>query len=418
MKLIKAFTLNSIAVLIKMICLVIINKFIAIFVGPSGYAAIGQLQNIISAVLSFSTAGMSGAVVKYTAESGDNEEKLSSYLVTALVTCILVTFLVSICIYIFAEYFALDFFYGTDYSFVLKVLSFTLVFTVLNVFFISIVNGRQKTKIYVIINIASSIFSLIYSCILIYFFNVEGALFSIVTSQAVVSAFLMYYCFKVRAVKITYFKSKFDKKALIKLLSFSMMVIVPSLLWPLSYSFIRSDLISALSLEHAGNWDAMWRLSTIYLSFITTILGIYYLPKLATLSCKKSINRELISGYKVILPFLFTVCFCIYFLKEYIVGVLFSSEFILMEELFLYQLLGDFTKICAWLISYTFLAKAMVKVQLTIEISLSVSFFILSYYFVRLFHFEGVAMAHFVNNIIYLSIVSVVYYNTKFEKGL
>jgi PST family polysaccharide transporter len=162
----------------------------------------------------------------------------------------------------------------------------------------------------------------------------------------------------------------------------------------------------------------MWRLSTIYLSFITTILGIYYLPKLATLSCKKSINRELISGYKVILPFLFVVCFCIYILKEYIVGVLFSSEFILMEELFLYQLLGDFTKICAWLISYTFLAKAMVKVQLTIEISLSVSFFILSYYFVRLFHFEGVAMAHFVNNIIYLSIVSVVYYNTKFEKGL
>ncbi|MEI8647732.1 hypothetical protein P4S73_06940 [Paraglaciecola sp. Hal342] len=56
MSLAKILSLNSISVLIKMVSLLIVNKMIAVFVGPSGYAAIAQLQNIISMIQASATA--------------------------------------------------------------------------------------------------------------------------------------------------------------------------------------------------------------------------------------------------------------------------------------------------------------------------------------------------------------------------
>jgi PST family polysaccharide transporter len=195
------------------------------------------------------------------------------------------------------------------------------------------------------------------------------------------------------------------------------MVVIPSLTWPFIYSLIRSDITQSLGLEYAGNWDAMWKFSGIYLSFITSILGIYYLPRLSKIVGKKNLIVELKEGYKIILPFLLLGCILTYFSKKLIIRYLFTDEFYLMAELFGWQLVGDFIKIVAWLISYVFLAKAMVKVQLITEISLAFSFYMLSKYLVDSLGFYGVAVAHVVNNSIMLTLVILIFYFTKFDKG-
>ena len=51
--------------------------------------------------------------------------------------------------------------------------------------------------------------------------------------------------------------------------------------------------------------------------------------------------------------------FKIFFLKSFIVTIIFTKEFKPVEALFLWQLLGDFVKVLSLVIAYQFLAKKM-----------------------------------------------------------
>lgn len=68
MALIKTSLLNAIAVVIKMITMLGINKILAVYVGPAGYAALGQFQNAVQMIATFGSGAINTGVTKYTAE--------------------------------------------------------------------------------------------------------------------------------------------------------------------------------------------------------------------------------------------------------------------------------------------------------------------------------------------------------------
>ena len=75
MTLIKTSVLSAIATIIKIISGFVINKVVAIYVGPSGLAIIGQLQNFMELIVTFSNGAITNGVVKYTAEYQTIEQK-------------------------------------------------------------------------------------------------------------------------------------------------------------------------------------------------------------------------------------------------------------------------------------------------------------------------------------------------------
>jgi PST family polysaccharide transporter len=68
MTLIKTSLLNAIAVLIKMLTMLGINKVLAIYVGPAGYATLGQFQNAVQMITTSPAGAINTSVTKYTAE--------------------------------------------------------------------------------------------------------------------------------------------------------------------------------------------------------------------------------------------------------------------------------------------------------------------------------------------------------------
>jgi Polysaccharide biosynthesis protein. len=75
MNLFRTSVLNGVAVLIKTITMFVLNKILAVYLGPTGYAAIGQFQNFIQMVTTFAGSAINTAVVKYTAEYHEDETK-------------------------------------------------------------------------------------------------------------------------------------------------------------------------------------------------------------------------------------------------------------------------------------------------------------------------------------------------------
>ena len=75
MTFIKTSLLNGIAVTVKLLTFLGINKLLSLYVGPIGYAFLGQYQNLITVVTTFASGAITTGVTKYTAEYYYDEKK-------------------------------------------------------------------------------------------------------------------------------------------------------------------------------------------------------------------------------------------------------------------------------------------------------------------------------------------------------
>ncbi len=205
--------------------------------------------------------------------------------------------------------------------------------------------------------------------------------------------------------KLEYFRKGVDKESLIKLSKYSLMAITSALTVPMSHLIIRNYIGDNLSWDDAGYWQGIWYISTMYLMIVTTSLGVYYLPKLSEIQDNKELKKEIISGYKIIMPIVIILAFSIYLFRELAVHIAFSEKFLPMLELFKWQLIGDVIKIASWLLAYLMLAKAMTKIFIYTEIVFSILFVVLSIVFINYFGLVGVTYAFSLNYFLHLIVM-------------
>ncbi|EIY9461352.1 O-antigen translocase [Vibrio vulnificus] len=407
MRLVKTSMLNAIAVSVKMLAMLIINKVLALYVGPAGYAVVGQFQNAIQIMLSVASGAFNAGIVKYTAEynTPEDKERLIHIWRSAGSISIICTLVVAFVSYIGSSYWSGYFFNSPDYGNIFKVFALTIIFFVMNNLLISILNGKKEIKSYVAVNVSGSLISVILIFILVNFYGLYGVLLSLAIYQSVTFFVSLYICYQKSWFKFKYFLGKIDKTAFLKLKNYTVMALTSAICIPLCHMAIRQYLGNNLGWDSAGYWEAMWRISSIYLMFVTSTLSFYYLPRLSELKNSSLIKKEIFKGYKYILPCTAVLSSLVYFSKGIIVPLLFSEEFYPIKELFLWQLVGDSLKIGSWIVAYTVLAKSMTKFYIISEIFSSFCFYFLTTYFTNSMGLEGVAFAYAVNYLFYWVVV-------------
>lgn len=406
MNLLKTSVLNGVAVLIKTATMFILNKILAVYVGPSGYAAIGQFQNFIQMVTTFAGSAINTAVIKYTAEYHEDESKQRAIWKTAGSIVFLFSVIFSLLILIFQKQLSLYIFQTVEYQSVFLWFALFLVFFNFNTLFLAILNGKKEILRLVVANIAGSFFSLIITGILAVKFHLYGALVALSIYQSVAFLVTLFLCYKANWFKFSYLFGKIDKVIAKKFAAFALMALVSALCVPLSQIVIRSYLTHEFGLNYTGYWEAMIRLSAAYLMLVTTTLGVYYLPRLSELSNIQDIKKEVYLGYKFIFPLAVVGGFLVYVLRDWVIELLFSPSFLPMRDLFLWQMIGDALKIGSWILAYLMLSKAMIKLFVITEIIFSISLILLTYIFTQVFGFEGVSIAYLINYAMYWVIMS------------
>lgn len=405
MTLIKTSILSLIATAIKLLSALVINKAIALYVGPSGLAVIGQFQNFMQLAMTASQGAINAGVTKYTAEIGAVGEELPALFSTAFKISVTCSIIVGLLLIVFSNYAATNFLNDSGYRYVFITLGFTVVFYTLNSLLLSIVNGLKEVPTFIGINITQSIYSLMFTTALIYFFGLKGALLALVTNQSVIFVFVLWKLKNHPVIKLQLFKAKFNKIFASKLSKYALMSIATAILGPVSHMIIRNHLGESFGWKAAGYWQAVWYISTMYLMVITTSLSIYYLPRLSEITNKCELKKELFSGYKIILPVVSLLALIMFALKDFIILILFSEDFKPMRELFLWQLVGDVLKIASWLLSYVMLAKAMTKSFVVSEILGTCSFVLLALLFTSNYGLIGITYAFALNYLLYLVLV-------------
>lgn len=416
MNLVRTTLFSGIITIIRIVSGFISSKVIAVYTGPSGVALIGAFTNFISIVLTFANGAINTGVVKFTAEYDNNDEKLKSLFSTSFKISLSCSGFVGLILIIFGSFFSNWIFTTRLYSNPIRVLGLTIILYSLNSLLISILNGKKQIKTYTIVNTVGSIVGLLFTLILVYYFKLEGALYAMVLSQSIIFFVTLFLITQSDWFTWDYFKQNLDVDILKKLSHYSLMAIVSALTVPISQIIIRNMLISTHGMQAAGIWQGMMRISDGYLMLVTTALATYYLPKLSSLHTDRELRVEILQGYKLIIPAVFFSCLFIYVLRSYIIKLLYTPEFINMSNLFFYQLLGDFFKMCSWILAYLMLAKSMTKLFVITEIGFSLLYILLGYICVIYFGVKGITIAFAINYFLYFLIIVFVFRKLLFNK--
>ena len=406
----KITSLSSFGVLIKIVIGFLTSKLLAVFVGPSGMALVGNLRNFSTSLEGVSTLGFQNGIVKYVTESKGDMQQLQKIISTVFITLLIVAIFLSSILYFFAQHWNQQIFGNHfEYEIVFKAIAVALPWFTISVFFLSVINGLGKFKEVIWINIVGNLVGLLVSIIMILQYKTLGALLSIVITPALLFFVTFYF------ISIEFHFSKlvlynyFDIQVIRKLSSYSLMALVSSVLGPLVFLAIRQNVIKVVGIDEAGFWETMSRISTYYMLFISTILTVYFLPKLVVSKNNLETKRVFWSFYKNILP-LFTVgLLIIYFLRNILIKLLFTTEFLPVATLFFWQLLGDVFKVASLILGYQFFAKKMTVAFLISEISSLAVLYFTTIYFITIFGIEGVVIAQALDNFIYL-LVLVLYF--------
>lgn len=406
MNLLKTSALNGIAVLIKTATMFILNKILAVYVGPSGYAVIGQFQNFIQIITAFAGSSVNTAVVKYTAEYYEDEQKQKSIWKTAGSLVLLLSIITSVLIILFQKRLSLYIFQSYEYQSVFVWFAVFLIFFNFNTLFLAILNGKKEIPRFVIANISGSLFSLLVTGLLAIKFGLYGALIALSIYQSITFFVTFFLCYSSDWFKVEDLFGKIDLDVLKKMSKFALMAITSVFFGNIAQIILRNIIISEYDITYAGYWDGMTRLSGGYLMFASTILGVYYLPRLSELKKYEDIVKEIKNGYKVILPLAALLSLSVYLFQDIIIKILFTEQFLPMKELMLWQLIGDVIKIGSWIISFMMLSKAMTKIFIITEAFFALSIIPLSLLFINYFGFKGIAIAFALNCLLYWIVCS------------
>ena len=404
----KITSLNSIHILLKLIFGFITSKALALFVGANGMAYVGNFRAFLNVLENFSLLGIQNAVVKYVSEFQNDKSKLKSVLATFGLLLLTSSIAISLFLILGADYLSKQIFNHSEiYSFVFYSIAVVFPLYIFSTFCISVVNGFQEYKNVIYIQIISSAIALIFSVFFIYYYSTIGALVSLIFAPIFVFFVSLFYLKKHIRFRDVLSIDFFDFKIVKNLSEYVLMAFVSGVIGSFVLLEIRTDIVAITGLQQAGIYEGLQRISSYYLLFVSSIMAIYFYPKLAETN---SNSKEIVLHYlKTIIP-LFTIgLVIIYFLRKYIIQVLFSSEFESMESLFLWQLIGDVLKATSLIFGTLLIAKKQTKVFIITEIiSLCIMYFS-SNLMLHSIGINGIVQAYAFTYLIYL-VVLVIYF--------
>ncbi|GGB60507.1 LPS biosynthesis protein [Shewanella inventionis] len=405
-RLLKVTAMTSMLTLLRMVMGFVIAKFIAVYTGPSGLAMLGQIQSMVVSLNGLINAPAGSGVVRYTSENyRDGYQACAPWWRASIQWILIVSAIVIPIGFVFSEYLSNQLFQDPSFNWLIVITVCLLPLAALGTICNSVINGQQQYRRYVSLGMVSVVVSSCLMVLLIITANIEGALFATAIQSGLIGLIMLLLNFKQPWFKFQYWWGKTDLITRKSIGGYMLMAITSALTVPVSLILVRNMVIDQLGWEAAGYWQAVWRISDVYITVITMALSTYYLPKLSSLVGVECILKEVRKTVSVIIPIVIVLSLIVYFLRDFAIAILFTEEFSAARDLFAIQLTANVIKITGWLYAYPMLSRGATKWYISSEIFFSISIVLLSYLFITGFGLKGIVFASLLNNSIYLFFV-------------
>jgi len=416
--LLKVLSLNSISVGVSFLLGVFSSKIISIFLGTSGMALMGSFRNFANMLKSIATLGINNSIIKLFVENKEDERELSVIYSTFFWIFLCISSLLAVIILIFAKSISAFLFFSNEFTIPICFFGILLPLMVINSFWLAVYNGLEKYKKIVTIQIVSNVLVFGLTAVLIWQKSILGGLISIAIGELMM-VLITYLFVKKDSNHFAFDLQKIiSKKHVAIIKKFSVMALLSAVLAPLTLLLIRNNIVQEYSIQKAGVWDAVNRLSSFYMMFFGSGLSLYYMPKLASIQTESEFRAELKSYFKIFVPLFSLIIISIYVAKSLIIKIAFTNEFSGINEMLIWQLLGDFFRILTLAFGFQILVKTMMKRYFVIEIVFNASYLILSILLMKTNAIEGVLQAYFYANVVCFLMVLIMFRKMFFKRQI
>ncbi|MEP9342888.1 O-antigen translocase [Enterobacter roggenkampii] len=405
-KLLKVTASTGVLTLAKMAMGFAIAKVVAIYTGPSGMALLGQIQGFLTVLNGVINAPVSNGVVRYTSEyskSGYNE--CSPWWRASLIWVVAI-FLILLPVSLLASDKLSEYFFGDiQFHWIITLTVLLLPLSALGTLFLSIINGFQNHRRFIAINFLSVTCSSVVMILLIVRYNIQGAILAAAIQTALIGLVILLVNINQKWMQIKNFIGSIKLSAFNGIGKYVLMAMTSAIVMPVALLITRNIMVQYTGWQGTGLWQSVWKISEVYLGVITIALSTYYLPKLSQLNDTDSIMHEVTSTAKVIVPIISLIAVMVYACRDFLIHILFTSEFSGARDLFSVQLCGDVIKIVAWLYAFPMLSRCAVKWYLFTEVFFGIIFVVLSYILIPIFLLHGANYAYLISYIVYAVVI-------------
>ncbi|MFY8066937.1 MAG: oligosaccharide flippase family protein [Flavobacterium sp.] len=412
----KIFSVSGVRILIQLIVGFLSTKAIAFFVGIAGMGVIGLVKTFASFFNNFLLLGTQNGIVTSLASKRKikNEE---IFIVSLFWLFLFLSTFISIIFFIFFEKINKYFFVNQIQSdWILFLFVISIPFQAISLLFNAVLNGKSEYKNVASIGMITNVLTLIVSVFLMLIYNLQGAIIGLLFTSIIMFVISSYFFLKIYSVTIFFQPFQFVKQEIQPLLNYSLMSLV-SIIMSFAFSYyMRITIIDKFSLEYAGYYEAVLRISGFYMIFINTFVSFYYLPELAKCSSKVEVMLLTKEYYKKIFP-LFVIGLVILLLGvDFFVPFFFNKSFLVITPFVKYQVVLDIIKSICLILGIRFFAFGKTKGFLLTEIFSFTINFILFVIAMHFFDFRGVWYSQIASSFLYF-IILVVFFKMYFKKN-
>ncbi|UBB88546.1 O-antigen translocase [Candidatus Kaistella beijingensis] len=335
------------------------SKVVAVLLGPAGMGIMGLLLSTTGIIASATNFGLSTSAVREISqdhESGNNEKIVET--VSVFRKLVWLTGLLGTVVTVLLSPFLSKLTFGNyDYTFSFILISVTLLVGQLTIGQTVLLQGMRKISWMAKAGIYSSLFGLIISLPLYYYFGMDGIVPAIILSA--IAVFIIQYFFAKKIdikSKFIPFKLAFQQgKGMLKL---GFMISLSGFITVAASYIIRIFISRFGGVDEVGFYNAGFAIVNTYVGMVFSAMGTDYYPRLAQLNKDTEKSNLLISQQGEIALIILSPLICIFLIFiNWIVVLLYSQKFLPVTEMIHWAMLGIFFKACTWSIGFLLLAK-------------------------------------------------------------
>ena len=366
MQSIRSAVLTIIAHLSKLLTGFLVLKLVSYYLGPEGLGRLGHLMTLVTLLSVIAGGGIINGIIKYVAEYKTNKNLLIEFVYAAKLYSSLFSILVAIVILLLSSKISQFVFDDAKYYSWIMLVAISQVLLAYSNLVIGVYNGLGKSYAYAIIQGSGFILSIPLCWVLISKLHFFGAVLSLALVMCVsfFPAVVFGLKLKLHTPKKNITRAYFHQK---KLFHFTLMLLVSAVIFPLSETLIRQEIIDIGGYWEAGQWQAAIRLTSAFTGLFSVCFAFWFMPIISATNDWhkiKSFTFKVMAGGMLL--HLLGALTLVTFAKQ-LIPLLLSNEFIYVENIIMYQLIGDFFKVGAYVIGFVAVAKAATKTYIAAE---------------------------------------------------
>lgn len=335
------------------------SKFMALFIGPSGFGIYSLLRSTTDTISGITNLGLNASSVKTIASANrDNSRDIVSRTIAAQRRLIWLTGFIGMLICaVFSPIWSQVSFGNGAYIGSFIIVSTNILIDQLNRGELALMQGLQQRKKLAKANIIGQTLNAIFTIPLYYFYGVKAIVASLVLGSVIALSISLYFSrkLKIERVKLTWGETFTIGREMIKLGFFLSLQFILSMI----VIYIIRNYVSRIGgLDQVGLYSAGTAIISNYIGLVFSAMATDYFPRLAATKSNEEMSQAVRAQAEITILLLAPLAVAFVVFIRPAITLLYSEEFLPIEKMMYWAVGGVLVQAMAWAMSYTLLAKA------------------------------------------------------------